>query len=167
MPADDERLIPIEKPTGLHRYVMRDAPNLRTLRIHQMEWSVIDFTTGSNGTERIEWRDVPLVQETKTEAIMATVYEHRRQGLPDYEKPPLGQPPAFLQEQEPKEAYAGEERLARVGASLAKQLQTSIERNAELNALVQKYGRALEWIVENGAASHPANVIKVAEEGLA
>ncbi len=26
--------------------------------------------------------------------------ERRRRGLPDYEKPPLGQPPSWLQEQE-------------------------------------------------------------------
>ena len=29
------------------------------------------------------------------------VLERRRKGLPDYEKPPLGQPPSWLQEQEP------------------------------------------------------------------
>ncbi len=61
VPAED--LIPIEKPTGLHRYVKRSISGTRDLRIHQMEWSVVDFTTGGNGVERLEWRDVPLVEE--------------------------------------------------------------------------------------------------------
>ena len=65
MPAED--LIPIEKPTGLHRYVKRAADIFEHERrykyVHQQQWSVIDFTTGSNGVERLEWRDVPLVEE--------------------------------------------------------------------------------------------------------
>lgn len=158
-----EDLIPIETPTGMHRYVKRSearevstgilSAEGRTLRIHQMEWRVIDFTTGSNGVEHFEWRDVPLVEETKIEAIMATVYKRRRQGLPDYEKPPLGQPPAFLQEQEP--SYGPSDRgdwdpaarLNRVDTSLAKQLQTSMEKNAAMAGIIARLKEHLELAV--------------------
>lgn len=183
---DDEALIPIEKPTGFHRYVLREFPptavigHRNTCRIHQQQWSVITFEEGSNGTEHLEWRDVPIVTEEWTELPQeifrtnhqqalhdALVNQRRRQGLPDYEKPPLGQPPAFLQEQEAKSTLNTDEmqddarrkeKLARVDASIAKQLQQSMERNASM-------ARALEWIINNTSA-HPANMVKVAEEGL-
>jgi hypothetical protein len=211
----DEAMIPIEKPTGLHRYVWRpvrvpeDPLLTRQQRIHQQEWSVITFEEGSNGTERLEWRDVPLVTEDWTEVplsdefrqAMDEVAERRRRGLPDYEKPPLGQPPAFLQEQELKsgggtlfrskeeldeavksfsrEILASEERSTRVDGSLAKQLQTSMERNAsligELRKLqdiidgqaerILKMEEALEWIFNNPEA-HWATTAMIAGKGL-
>jgi len=163
MPAED--LMPIEKPTGLHRYVKRPAGmfdrDRRTVNVHQQEWSVVDFTTGSNGVERLEWRDVPLVEEVDEykDSEGRTIADRRRKGLPDREKPPLGQPPSWLQEQD---AHA---RSTRADASLAKQLQTSIERNAELNAIVQRQGKALEWIA-NDPGAHPANMVAVAKQGL-
>jgi hypothetical protein len=189
MPADDEALIPIEKPTGLHRYVLRhetlalvpgtnilSADRSKARRIHQQQWSVITFDQGSNGAERLEWRDVPLVDEDResiSEAFVKAkaefpelfvseeVLERRRRGLPDYPKPPLGQPPAFLQEQERSD------RAAVLGdAGLRMRLDASIRANEAMLERLQKMRIALEWIVRNGDGSHPSNIIKVAQEGL-
>jgi hypothetical protein len=171
MPADDEALIPIEKPTGLHRYVLRhetlalvpgtnilSADRSKARRIHQQQWSVITFDQGSNGTERLEWRDVSLVDEeresireafVKAKAefpeifVSEQVLERRRR-----EKPPLGQPPAFDD------------------AGLGMRLDASIRANEAMLERLQKMQEALEWIVRNGAGSHPSNIIKVAQEGL-
>ena len=129
MPAED--LIPIEKPTGLHRYVERSISGTRDLHVHQMEWSVVDFTTGSNGTERLEWRDVPLVK-----------------GLPDYEKPPLGQPPAFLQEQEKTNYVDVNVRVATVRERLLERHRVDSERMwpapSDLDLLAAEHIKELE-----------------------
>lgn len=44
------------------------------------------------------------------------VEDRRRRGLPDYEKPPLGQPPSWLQEQEVREPVVDDLTVAYIEA---------------------------------------------------
>jgi hypothetical protein len=48
------------------------------------------------------------------------VLERRRKGLPDYERPPLGQPPSWLQEQEKIERHNGSSAVSGEVPSLAR-----------------------------------------------
>jgi hypothetical protein len=190
----DEAMIPIEKPTGLHRYVVRymdlKVPSDVVYRhIHQQQWSVITFEEGSNGTERLEWRDVPLVEEDVdtsdipeasadwfNKAILTGVGWTKTTLIDGDDVRPGGY--ETFESKEAMDVYVAE-RIASVDASLAKQLQTSMERNAsligELRKLqdiidgqaerILKMEEALEWIFSNPEA-HWATTAMIAEKGL-
>ena len=57
-----------EVETAKLRFVERQVPAgeglVRTVRILQQAWQVIDYKGGVAQQERIEWRDVPLATET-------------------------------------------------------------------------------------------------------
>jgi hypothetical protein len=87
-------------------------------------WSVCDTKPDEHVPGMLEVQPLYAAQPPAAPVVPPEVLERRRKGLPDYERPPLGQPPSWLQEQEKIERHNGSSAATEDALGYAQRLAT-------------------------------------------